>query len=100
VPTKIVTAGRRDGLEDYFKGEVLAWKKLTHTPLLAFVDDGDSITVKVIDKPGDVSGLPDDTPMMGQWRGQYCSDYFQFTAGVLKHYVQTHPDHVRYKDQW
>jgi hypothetical protein len=65
----LIPAGRTD-LDEYFKNAVLCFKKLNHTPLLAFVASGENIVVQIISVPSQVADLPDDTPIMGQWRGE------------------------------
>jgi len=76
---KIKTEGRTD-VNDYF-AYIESYKKLAHTPVLAFVDRGDSVAVQIIDKPKDILSYDIGTKMMGQWAGEWRSDYFQFTAG-------------------
>ena len=55
-------------------------EKLNHTPLLVFVVSEDTVTVRIIEKPSDLLLYPDETPVMGQWRGEWHSDFFQFTV--------------------
>lgn len=99
---KIVSAAKNDeeSLAAYFTRVVLAYGKLTDTPMLAFVVSGDTLTVEIITKPGDTLKLPDDIQMMGQWRGEWKSDYFSFTAGQLKRFVTENPGAVYYPRQW
>jgi hypothetical protein len=84
-------AGRKD-VADYFeKSGIRDWKKLTHTPLLVFLTRDESIEVRIIDKPVELLALPDDTPVMGQWKGEWRSDFFQFTVGQLRMHIAEHP---------
>jgi hypothetical protein len=95
----IVTVGRTD-TADYFNEVILANAKLEQTPVLAFIKrerpDGLAVEVRIIQRPADIADLPNDTPLMGQWRGQWRSDFFQFTAGELKTYATEHPRQVYY----
>lgn len=90
----------RTDVEEYFRRVVLAYGKLTDTPLVAFVFRANGIDVEVITKPGQTRFLPDETPMMGQWRGEWRSDYFRFTAGQLKAFVAENPDAVYFRKEW
>jgi len=96
---QIITSGRND-VEEYFKRVVLAYGKLTKTPLLAFIISEDTVKIEVITNPGLTLDLPDDTKMMGQWEGEWRSDFFKFSAGELKTFVREHPDAVSYKKVW
>ena len=85
---EIILAGRT-GLEDYFKlSGVFSSEKLNHTPLLVFLAHEDSIEVRIIDRPTDLLNFADDTPVMGQWRGEWRSDFFQFTVGQYRQRVE------------
>src|SRR5689334_8427742 len=82
---KVIMNGRTD-VDEYFRGSgIFEYEKLTHTPLLVFVASKDTVTVHIIEKPTDLLSYPDDTPVMGQWRGEWRSDFFQFT---VRHYRQ------------
>jgi len=82
---RIKLAGRTD-IDEYFKlSGVFESERLTHTPLLVFIAGQDAVTVRIVDKPTDLLSFPDETPVMGQWAGQWRSDFFQFTVG---HYRQ------------
>jgi hypothetical protein len=85
---KIVLDGRKD-INDYFKiSGVFENEQLNHTPLLAFIASEDTVTVRIIDKPFELLNLVDETPVMGQWRGEWHSDFFQFTVGQYRQYVE------------
>jgi hypothetical protein len=90
---KLITTGRED-ISAYFCDVVLVYKRLVHTPLLAFIPDGEAVTVRLISDPALTLELPDTTPMMGQWQGQYSSDFFKFTAGQLKDFIKDNPSKV------
>ena len=84
---KIVLAGRTD-LEDYFRiSGVFEYPKLNHTPFLAFIESDDTIQVHIVFSAKDLLKFPDDTPVMGQWRGEWHSDYFQFTVGNYRQFL-------------
>lgn len=89
---KIILDGRKD-IGDFFKiSGVFDSERLTHTPFLVFTASEVSVTVRIINKPNELLSLPDDTPVMGQWPGQYRSDYFQFTVGQYRTYDQAKYD--------
>ncbi|MBN8635089.1 MAG: hypothetical protein J0M07_07170 [Anaerolineae bacterium] len=79
---QIVTAGRKD-VDDFFKlSDVFTAERLNHTPLLVFIATEDAVQVR------DLLAFPDDTPVMGQWRGAMHSDFFQFTVGQYRAYAE------------
>jgi len=82
---QIVTAGRKD-VDDFFKlSDVFTAARLNHTPLLVFMSNEDAIQIRLIDHAHDLLSFPDDTPVMGQWRGTMHSDFFQFTVGQYQY---------------
>lgn len=82
----IQTAGRND-VADYFRiSGVFDGNKINHSPLLVFITNDNSVTVKIVRKSYDLLEYPDDTPVMGQWRGDWSSDYFQFTVGQYREF--------------
>ncbi len=86
--TTIILDGRTD-IDDYFKlSGVFDSEKLNHTPLLAFIASEDTIRVRIIHKPIELLSLDDETPAMGQWRGEWRSDFFQFTVGQYRLHVE------------
>jgi hypothetical protein len=86
--TKIILDGRVD-IDAFFKcSGVFDSECLNHTPLLVFIASEASVTVRIINKPNELLSLPDDTPVMGQWRGERRSDYFQFTVGQYRPYAK------------
>src|SRR5438128_7955125 len=84
---KIHLAGRTD-IEAFFKESgVFESERLTHHPFLAFVEDDEAIRVKIIENPHTLLSLPDETLVMGQWPGNWRSDYFQFTVAQYRQHV-------------
>lgn len=80
----VKTSGRTD-LEDLFKlSGVLDWPNLKHTPFLAFVEQGDDVNVVIVKSAKALLDLPDETPVMVQWRGEWRSDFFQMTVGDVR----------------
>ena len=77
----IETCGRTD-LDELFRGSgLLEYKRLSHTPFLAFIERGGDVIVEIVDSARKAALLPADTKLMVQWQGQWRSDYFQLTAG-------------------
>ena len=90
VPT-IRTAGRTD-CADYFEQSGLrSYTDLAHTPILVFLPDCAWIEVRLVTHPQDLLALDDAVCCMGQWRGEYRSDFFQFTVGQLRAHLAQHP---------
>lgn len=86
-PVRVNPAGRRD-LEDLFRlSGVLQLSKLNHTPFLAFVVEGNTVDVRIIDRVEGVLALPPETPVMIQWRGSWRSDFFQMTVADIAAYL-------------
>ncbi len=80
-------SGRKD-LEDYFsKSGVFNAPKLSHTPFLVFLVSDDLVDVKIIESAEQLLRFPDDTAVMGQWRGEWKSDFFQFTVGQYRKFM-------------
>ena len=92
----VETAGGTD-VETYFQlSGCLEFKKLNHTPFLAFVCQDSSVIVRIIESADALLALPDGTPVMGQWRGEWRSDFFQFTVGQMRVYLQERaPERIR-----
>lgn len=85
---QIVTAGRKD-VDDFFKlSDVFTAERLNHTPLLVFMATEDAIQVPLLDHTHDLLSFPDDTSVLGQWRGALRSDFFQFTVGHYRAYAK------------
>jgi hypothetical protein len=81
----VETSGRAPDA-DFWRlfGPTLLKQRLTHTPILAFPVTNDAVKVEVYDKARDALTLPDNTPLMVQWPGQWRSDWFQLTVGELR----------------
>ncbi|NUQ05116.1 MAG: hypothetical protein HUU31_14620 [Anaerolineae bacterium] len=85
---QIVTAGRKD-VDEFFKlSDVFTAERLNHTPLLVFIATEDAVQVRLLDHAHDLLSLPDETSVMGQWRGTMHSDFFQFTVGQYRAYAE------------
>ena len=78
---QIVTAGRKDVYDFSKLSDVFIAERLTNTPLLVFIATEDAIQIRLLDHTQGPLSFPDDTPVMGQWRGTMRSDFFQFTVG-------------------
>ena len=92
--TKVFTAGRTD-LKDFFeKSGNFSGAKLTHTPFLVFLEEEGAIRVKIVDSADQLLTFSDETSVMGQWQGNYRSDFFQFTVGDYRPYA------VEKRKQW
>jgi hypothetical protein len=84
---KILLAGRTD-VDSYFRlSGVFDAERLNHTPLLVFSAENETVQVLLLDDPRELLSLDDGTQVMGQWRGEWRSDFFQFTVGQYRQYV-------------
>ncbi len=92
--TKVFTAGRTDLKDFYEKSGNFSAAKLTHTPFLVFLEKEGAIRVKIVDSADQLLTFSDETSVMGQWQGNYRSDFFQFTVGDYRSYA------VEKRKQW
>jgi hypothetical protein len=75
VVIKIETSGRTD-LAEYFRlSGVFELDDIGHTPFLAFIATEDSVEVRIVSNCIELFKLPDETPVMAQWRGEWRSDF-------------------------
>jgi hypothetical protein len=88
---QIRTTGRTDVVAYFESSGVREWSRLNHTPFLAFVARDDCVCVEIVDSAKKLLAYPDETPVMGQWKGQWSSDFFQFTVGDFRTHVNAHP---------
>lgn len=87
---KIFTTGRTD-IESYFSlSGIRSTKKLNHTPFIVFTEKEDQVDVEIIDNIEELLSFPAKTKVMAQWKGEWSSDFFQFTVGDLSRYLATH----------
>ncbi len=85
---KIFLDGRTD-VDEFFKNSgVFESEHLVHHPLLAFPEKENAIHVHIIENPRELLSFSDETPVMGQWPGEWHSDYFQFTVGQYRHLIE------------
>jgi len=84
----IILPGRTD-IDEYFKiSGVFDYEQLNHTPFLVFDLISETLHVRIIDCAQKLLAFPDGTPVMGQWRGDYHSDFFQFKVGQYRQYLE------------
>ncbi|HEY3054040.1 MAG TPA: hypothetical protein VGK04_11705 [Thermoanaerobaculia bacterium] len=58
---------------------------------LVFVVEPFKVEVKLVFSAKDLLTFPEDTKVMAQWRGQYRSDFFQFTVAQFRNYIAEQP---------
>lgn len=85
---QIVTAGRKDTQAFFAQSGILEWEHMPHTPLLAFLVGEDTVRVLIVERPRDLLALADETPVMGQWQGEFRSDFFQFTVREYREHLE------------
>jgi hypothetical protein len=88
---KVITSGRTDIAKYFGMSGIRQYKELSHTPFLAFIVKGDTVTVRIVDSAPDLLKLPDDTAVMAQWGGKWKSDFFRFTVAQLRDYISKSP---------
>jgi hypothetical protein len=89
---RIVTAGRRD-LGDLFRIHISSARELPLAPLLVFVEGEDGVVrVRIVKQPAEMLNHSDATPVMAIWPGKHRSDYFQFTVGEYREFLNGGPD--------
>jgi hypothetical protein len=85
---KIILSGRID-IDQYFKlSNVFDCENLNHAPFLVFDITNDTLHIQIVDNAKKILAYQDETPVMGQWRGDYHSDYFQFKVGQYRKYLE------------
>lgn len=52
-----------------------------------------SIHVQLIQHPSELFKLKDTVQVMAQWRGEWRSDFFQFTVGQAREFIQMSDSH-------
>jgi len=83
---KLKLAGRTD-VDDYFeRSGVCDDENFGNTPFLVFAVEGETVFVKVVDTPAQLTTYPNDTRVMSRWVTDEINDYFQFTVGLFKQY--------------
>lgn len=88
---KLVTSGRTD-VDDYFQlSGIREYTDLRHTPFLVFAEKGNVIEVQIVRSATQLLDYPDHTKAMGQWKGKWRSDFFQFTVGQFRTFITEHP---------
>jgi hypothetical protein len=80
----IEPTGRTDLADLFLLSDVLRVTTLTQTPFLAFTQHAGAVRVQIIDSAARLLQLPDETPVMVQWRGQWRSDFFQITVADVR----------------
>lgn len=81
--------GFRSDVERYFKmSGIRETSKLNHSPFIVL--NGNS--VEICDSARELlEKYEPETNVMGQWRGQWSSDFFHFTVGEFAQYVKDNP---------
>lgn len=88
---KLITAVKKAPSVFFEKSGIRTKKKFKHHPFLAFVRKEGMVTVKVVDSSEELIKMPKRTKVIGQWPGKTRSDYFEFSVGRLRDYIQNNP---------
>jgi hypothetical protein len=97
---RIITAGRTDTKDLFEIGDPFQWERLNHTPFLVFVEDGDTLRVEIVNSKKKLLAYPNDTKVMVQWKGEFSSDFFQFTVGDYRPYVPKEKPKLTQEELW
>jgi hypothetical protein len=97
---QIITAGRTDTKDLFERGDPFQWDRLRHTPFLVFVEEGDTIRVEIVNSKKQLLTYPDETKVMVQWRGEFSSDFFQFTVGDYRPYAPIEKPKPTQEELW
>jgi len=85
---EIILPGRTD-IEDYFEiSGIFELPKITHTPFLVFIQTEDKVEIHIVTSARKLLDYPADTQVMGQWAGNWRSDFFKFTVGQYRAYLE------------
>lgn len=88
---KLITSVKKAPSIFFEKSGIRTKKKFKHHPFIAFIRKDGKVTVNVIDTPEALVSLPRRTKVMGQWPGKTRSDYFAFSVGKLRDYIENNP---------
>jgi hypothetical protein len=84
----VLLSGRTD-IDQYFEiSGIFEEKHLSHTPFLVFEIAGETVRVQIVYNTQELLAFPDETPVMGQWRGHWRSDFFQFKVGQYRQFLK------------
>jgi hypothetical protein len=86
---KIITAGCTNAQAFFEKiGNIDTGVKRAQTPFLVFLEGEHTIHVQIVDTIERLLLFPDRTPVMVHWQSNGQSDFFQFTVGDYRDYVE------------
>jgi len=88
---EVITSGRTDVKEYFQESGIREYKKLKHTPLLVFLRGEGVVEVEILECADKLLAYPNDTKVMGQWKGEWKSDFFQFTVGQFRDHIAQYP---------
>jgi hypothetical protein len=91
VAVSVSTKGRTDVQEYFQRSGIREHTNLNHTPLLVFQVDGDTVTVEILERADKLLEYSNDTRVMGQWKGNWRSDFLQFSVGQFRDHIAEHP---------
>jgi len=86
----------RHGIDSLFeKSGLIQAASLPHTPYIVFVpnDETGTVSVRVVSSTVDLlTAYPDDVAVMLQWPGRQRSDFFGFSVGHVRRFVESHSE--------
>jgi hypothetical protein len=77
---------REANADFWVKSDVLSTMKHEHHPFLLWVGP---LEVKIIKTLDEVLDYPDDSFVIKQWKGEWRSDFFQFSVADIRSHIQT-----------
>jgi hypothetical protein len=88
---KLITSVKKAPSVFFEKSGIRTKNKFIHSPVIALVNKDGKVTVKIIDTPEALISMPKRTKIVAQWIGKNRSDYFSFSVGKLREYIENNP---------
>lgn len=87
-----ITRGiRHDTFDLFTKSDLLTASNLNHTPFLVIESEpvDDAVYIAVVGNKEALLTYPDSASVLAQWKGQFRSDWLQFTVGDVRRFLET-----------
>ena len=88
----VSTPGRTQLSAFFGKSGLFEKSSWHHTQALAFIVQGQLVTVRVCGTKEALLKLPDETQVMQQWPGKWDSDWFTYSVGDLRGFLNEDDD--------
>lgn len=91
---KLTTSIKKAPSIFFEKSGIRTRRKFKHHPVIAFVKKDGEVMIKVVTSPEALIKMPKRTKVLAQWCGKKRSDYFTFSVGMLRDYIENNPKKV------